>query len=187
MHGPDTTLRAVSRSGPLLLRHPRWADFEAWSRLRENSRAALQRWEPDWNEAHFERRSYKARLGAYRRLANAGTAFPFHVFAGGETLVGAVNLSDIRRHIASSAQVGYWIGTEHARRGYGQAAVEAVVRFAFDQIGLHRLEAAVQPGNAPSIGLLERAGFRAEGVARGYLRVDGQWRDHRIYARLSSD
>ena len=187
MQGPDTILRAQSRSGPIVLRHPRWADFEVWAELRDVSRRELKRWEPDWNERHFERRSFKTRLAAYRRLAQAGTAYPFHVFRADGTLVGAVNLSDIRRHIARSAEIGYWTGTPHARQGYAKAAVARVLRFAFDDLGLHRVSAAVQEGNLPSVGLLEGVGFQREGLARGYLKVGGQWRDHRIFAKLSSD
>lgn len=184
--GGDIQLTGTSRGGPIVLRHPKWSDFDDWARMRELSTDALRRWEPDWDPAPHDRKTFKKRLNAYRRLTTAGTAYPFHIFAD-NVLVGACNLSDIRPGSASSAQIGYWIGTPHHRRGYGQAAVEAVLRFAFGHLGLHRVEAAVQDDNIASIRLLEGLGFTREGVARGLLKIDGAWRDHARYARLSSD
>ena len=187
MHGPDTQLTSHARSGVITLRHPRWADYEQWVALRELSRESLQVWEPGWDANHFDRKAFKARLGAYRRLANAGAAFPFHVFDARRRLVGACNLSDIVRGASQTGQLGYWIGEPYRRRGYGIAAVEAVLRFAYGSLGLHRVTAAVQDDNLASVRLLEEAGFQPEGIARGYLKIDGEWADHRIYARLSSE
>ena len=183
MHGPDTTLTGRK----VRLRHPRWSDFEDWAHLRLDSRESLAKWEPDWDENVRDRRLFKQRLGVYRKLASAGTAYPFHVFDRDNRLVGACNLAEIKRAVARSAQIGYWIGTAHTRRGYGLEAVELATEFAFRHLGLHRVEAAVQDANTASVRLLEKAGYRAEGVARGYLNIGGQWRDHRIYAKLSSD
>jgi len=185
--GPSVQLSSHSRGGIVVLRHPAWADFEDWSRLRELSSEALRQWEPDWMGNHQDRKAYKRRLSAYRRLASGGAAYPFHIFDPQGQLVGACNLSDIRRGSASVAQIGYWIGSPYLRRGYGLAAVEAVLRFAFTQLGLHRIEAVVQAGNEPSVKLLEQAGFQCEGTARGLLKVEGEWRDHLQFARLSSD
>ena len=186
--GTEVELSATTPRGEMLtLRHPRLSDFDAWRRLREQTREGLQRWEPDWDEAHSDRKAFKSRLALYRRLATAGAAFPFHTYTADGALVGACNLSDVRMRAARSAQIGYWVGLPFQRRGYGLASVEAVLAFAFDRVGLNRVEAAVQVGNRASVGLLERAGLHHEGVARGYLRIGGAWKDHAIYARLASD
>jgi ribosomal-protein-alanine N-acetyltransferase len=80
--------------------------------------------------------------------------------------------------VSQSAAIGYWVGQRHARHGYTLAAVRQVLRFAFDGLGLHRVEAACCPENEASRRLLLKAGFEAEGRARGYLKINGEWRDH---------
>ena len=87
--------------------------------------------------------------------------------------------------VAESGALGYWIGQPHARRGYTLAGVKAVCRFAFQQLGLHRVEAACLPQNAPSAALLLKAGFEEEGYAKAYLKIDGDWRDHRLFGLLA--
>jgi ribosomal-protein-alanine N-acetyltransferase len=79
------------------------------------------------------------------------------------------------------------MGVAHAGNGRMTRAVAAIVEFAFGRLRLHRVEAACIPENAPSIALLERNGFRREGYARGYLKIDGAWRDHVLFALLESD
>lgn len=183
-----SSLTAMSRGGKLFLRHPKWADYEAWASLRENSREHLSPWEPSWNPDHLLRRNYKYRLSVLKKQVANGEGFFFHVFRmPGEHLIGAVNVMRIQRSVAQSAQLGYWLGEGFSGQGHGRASVERVCEFCFRDLGLHRLEAAVRPDNERSISLLTGIGFRAEGTARGYLKIDGQWRDHIIYARLSSD
>lgn len=81
-----------------------------------------------------------------------------------------------------SAHLGYWIDEEHQRRGYMTEAVRAVVRFAFDVLGLHRVQAAVMPHNAASLRVLEKLGFRKEGESPRYLQIAGKWADHAVFA-----
>ena len=102
----------------------------------------------------------------------------------GFALIGVI---DVRRHVAQSAQIGYWLGEEHSGKGFARAAVRATTKFCFENLGLHRVEAAVQPDNERSIRLLEAIGFQHEGRARGALKINGVWQDHEIYALLSSD
>jgi [ribosomal protein S5]-alanine N-acetyltransferase len=93
----------------------------------------------------------------------------------------------VRRGVAQSGSLGYWIGSPFARRGYMLGAVRALIPFAFGALRLHRLEAACIPTNAASIGLLEKAGFAREGYAREYLCINGIWQDHLLFARLKDD
>lgn len=181
-------LKEQAPGGRVELRMPRWADFEQWSELRRQSRDFLTPWEPDWSEDHLTRSSFKARLASYNRMADQGTGFPFHIFAGADLrLVGACNITQIQKAPALSANLGYWIGEAHARQGYARAAVRAALKFCFDDLGLHRTVAAVQSSNDPSINLLSALGFVHEGTARSYLKIQGLWRDHEVYSRLSSD
>ena len=84
------------------------------------------------------------------------------------------------------ASLGYWIGAPFVRRGHTTAAVSAVTRFCFERLGLHRVEAACIPTNEASRGVLLKCGFKQEGMARAYLRINGVWRDHILFGLLSS-
>ena len=174
-------------AGAVYLRAPEAEDYDAWSRLREQSRVHLTRWEPDWKPEDAKADAYRLRLRAYDRQLRVRAGVAFHVFDRADRLVGGVTLSDIRRHAAQSATLGYWIGAPFLRRGYGLAAVTAATAYAFEGLQLNRVEAACQPGNAPSRALLAKAGFAEEGLAREYLFINGDWRDHVLYARLARD
>jgi ribosomal-protein-alanine N-acetyltransferase len=170
------------------LRPPKSSDYAEWSALRQVSRAFLQPWEPTWAEDDLTKAAFRRRLASYQRDLDTGIAFPFFVFREEDgALVGGMTLSNVRRGVAQMASLGYWIGLPHARRGHTLAAVKAVTRFAFEQVGLHRVEAACIPENQPSATLLLKAGFEEEGFAKAYLKIDGEWRDHRLFGLLSPD
>ena len=172
----------------VVLRPPRWGDHAEWAALRQASRAFLQPWEPTWGADDLTRTAFRRRLASYQRDIDGGVAFPFFVFREEDgALVGGVTLSNVRRGVAQMGSLGYWIGQPYARRGYTVAGVKAVCRFAFQQLGLHRVEAACLPQNAASAGLLLKAGFEEEGFARAYLKIDGDWRDHRLFGLLSPE
>lgn len=174
--------------GGVQLRVPKWADFEDWVNLRRANRDHLQPWEPTWKDEHLSRQSYKTRLAQFKNMITKDTGYPFHVFRTDDNrLVGACNLTSVQRGFLQSAHIGYWVGEAYARKGFARAALRATLRFAFDDLGLHRISAAVQADNLASINLLETTGFTREGLARSYLKIDGRWQDHLIYARLSSD
>ena len=169
------------------LRPPRMADHGAWADLRRESRSFLQPWEPTWPADDLTRAAFRRRLSIYGRDLEGGYGFPFFVFDPAGELVGGVNLRDIKRGVSQSGAVGYWAGARFTRRGHTLAAVRAVARFGFGRLGLNRLEAACVPENEASRRLLERAGFAHEGLARGYLKIDGRWRDHLLFGRIRSD
>lgn len=183
-----TELYGQAPGGAVHLRHPRWADFDAWVELRRSNQDFLSPWEPSWDENHLTRPSYRARLSRFKKMVVAGEGYPFHVFrATDNILIGACNITHVQRSVAQSAQLGYWVGEQYARQGFARAAVRAAVQFCFDELGLRRIEAAVRPENTPSTNLLDAVGFTREGIAREYLKIDGEWHDHAIYARLMSD
>lgn len=180
--------------GPVLagervrLRAPRMGDYVEWAELRQRSRAFLQPWEPTWPVDDLTRGAYRRRVSSYAQDAQTGAAYPFFVFRRGDgVLTGGVTLSNVRRGVAQAATVGYWCGSPYVRGGLTLDAVRAVASFAFDRLGLHRLEAACVPENLASASLLDRAGFRLEGQARGYLKINGVWRDHALFGLLRSD
>ncbi len=164
------------------LRSPRASDHEAWAGLRQASYAWLQPWEPIWPEDDLTRPAFKRRLSIYGREMEAGNAWPFFIFADSDqSLVGAITLSNIRRGVAETGTLGYWIGQRFAGQGLGTAAVRAMVGYAFDELKLHRVEAACVPDNAASRRVLEKTGFELEGQARAYLKINGAWADHLLF------
>lgn len=176
-----------------MLRPPRAGDYPAWFMLRETSRNYLQPWEPAWPDDDLTRAAYRRRLAVYAREMELGNAWPFFIFETSDSdwssnrLVGAVTLSNIRRGVAETGTLGYWIGLPHAGRGHATAAVRAVAAHAFDRLKLHRLEASCLPNNVASRRVLEKAGFRLEGQAKAYLKINGQWADHLLFGLLSED
>jgi len=99
-----------------------------------------------------------------------------------DAIAGVINLSQIFHGAFQSAYLGYGLGVDHAGKGYMTEAVHLVLKFAFTQLDLHRIEANVQPQNVPSIRLLERCGFKKEGFSEKYLKIGGRWRDHERWA-----
>ena len=172
----------VVKGRGVTLRAPRASDYEAWAALRQASQAYLRPWEPTWPEDDLTRPAFKRRLSIYAREMDAGNAWPFFIFADSDqALVGAITLSNVRRGVAETGTLGYWIGQKFAGQGLGTAAVRAMVAWAFEDLNLHRVEAACVPDNAASRRVLEKAGFQLEGRARAYLKINGAWADHLLF------
>ncbi|WP_417719784.1 GNAT family N-acetyltransferase [Salipiger sp.] len=172
----------------LTLRPPVHGDFNAWVSLRRESRDYLMPWEPSWAPDHLSRRAFTNRVYWANRSISGGTAIPLFLFRrDDEMLVGAITLDNIRRGPAQSGTLGYWTGLVHARQGYMAEAIAGVVHHAFERMDLSRIEAACLPENVASRGLLERSGFKYEGVAQSYLQINGRWRTHVLYASLRGD
>ena len=176
------------RGDGLYLRPAVSGDFAAWVRLRGESREFLTPWEPLWPEDDLTRAAFRRRLRRQSDEMARDEAFSFLIFdAGADTLLGGLTLGGIRRGVAQSGTLGYWMGAPHAGKGRMTRAVAAAVRFGFATLRLHRIEAACLPENTASQTLLERNGFQREGLARGYLRINGAWRDHLLYALVEPE
>lgn len=170
------------------LRPPRMADHAAWAALRHASAGFLQPWEPTWPADDLTRAAFRRRLALYQRDQDLGQGHAFFVFRRtDDTLVGGITLRNILRGVAQTGTLGYWIGERYARKGYTLEAVNSVARFAFGRLSLHRLEAACCPENDASRRLLLKAGFELEGRARGYLKINGRWRDHLLFGLVRED
>ncbi len=184
---PSETALSLRGEG-VRLRPPRQTDFAEWAELRARSRPFLQPWEPTWPADDLTRAAFRRRLASYARERETGQAYRFLIFRHPEeAIVGGVSLANIRRGVAQTGTVGYWCGAPFVRQGHTLAGVRAVARFAFDSLGLHRIEAACVPDNQASEGLLLKAGFEREGYARGYLKIDGRWRDHLLFGMVRDD
>lgn len=171
-----------------ILRSPERRDWQQWSRLRAASRAFLVPWEPSWSADALTRAAFRRRLARYALDWRTDQGYSFFLFrAEDEALVGGIGLSNIRRGVAETGSLGYWVGQPFARQGYMSEGLRLILSFAFQRLRLHRVEAACLPHNTPSRRLLLKSGFREEGYARQYLCIDGQWQDHVLFAVLRDD
>lgn len=178
----------VIRADRVMLRPPELEDFPAWTELRQTSEAFLKPWEPAWARDHLTSRAFRERVYWAARAIAEGRAYPLFIFRESDgALLGAITLDNLRRGPSMAVTVGYWIGERHARRGYMREALEAVRDHVFRELDLSRIEAACLPENAPSRALLEKCGFKYEGVAQSYLQIAGRWRTHVLYAALRDD
>lgn len=189
-------LRSVPsvESGPVLfgdgvtLRVPQMSDFRDWADLRQRSRDFLVPWEPTWPQDDLTKSAFRRRIRRYQSDMRDDRAYPFFAFrSADDALVGGMTLSNVRRGVAQACSLGYWVGAPFARQGHMTAAIATIIPFVFDQLGIHRLEAACLPSNEASIRLLRKSGFSKEGFARRYLKINGLWQDHVLFALLSED
>jgi len=166
------------------------ADFADWREVRQASRDWLLQWEPkpppgqpDDTES---KPAFNARCGAREREWQLGTGFGFGIFVNGR-LAGEINLSGIQRGPFQNAYIGYWIAEAQAGNGYVPEALVTVSRFAFEDLGLHRVQVAIIPRNRASRRVVEKLQLREEGVAERYLAINGRWEDHIRYALTAEE
>ncbi len=170
------------------IRPPQDEDWQAWSDLRERSRDFLVPWEPSWPIDSLTRHAYRRRLRHYAGEWQSGTGYAFFVFSRSDgALRGGVTLTNVRRGVAQTGTLGYWVGAPFARQGIMTEGLGCVIEYAFQNLHLHRLDAACLPRNEPSQGVLRKCGFREEGFAPKYLRINGTWEDHLLFALLADE
>ncbi|MES2034942.1 MAG: GNAT family protein [Pseudomonadota bacterium] len=183
---PEPSL--VVQGQGVTLRAPRRKDYAEWAAVRQASRAFLQPWEPTWSPDELTLNAFQRRLAAWKHGREHDQMYAFFVFRETDgALTGGVTLNNVRRGVAQMGTIGYWSGQATARNGHTLAAVKALIPFAFGRLGLHRLEAACLPSNLPSGNLLLKAGFSEEGLAKAYLKINGDWRDHRLFGLVSRE
>ncbi|MDQ4132379.1 MAG: GNAT family N-acetyltransferase [Actinomycetota bacterium] len=160
-------------------------DFDQWRDVRRRNKAWLLKWEPrpssDQLDDTTDRSAFAARCGAREREWQLGSGYGFGIFIG-DRLAGEINLSGVQRGPFQNAYVGYWIDEAQAGQGLVPESLTVLARFAFEDVGLHRLQVAIIPRNAASRRVVEKLGLRDEGVAVRYLAINGVWEDHIRYA-----
>ncbi len=172
----------------MFLRPPTSPDYKQWVVQRQKSEDYLRKWEPQWFPNHLTSGAFKERVSWARRLIASKQGYPFFLFRRDDSaLMGALTLDNVRRGASETGTIGYWIGAEFSSQGYMTEAVEAVIHFAFTKLDLSRIEAACLPENTASRRVLERSGFKYEGVAQSYLQINGRRRTHVLYANLRPD
>jgi len=179
----------VLRDGDVELRPLRMRDAAAWSEVRLVNEAWLAPWEPTgvspWHE-RFSMTAFAPMLRALRRQAKEGTTLPFAMTYRGR-FVGQVTAGNIWRGSLNSCFLGYWIDGRYAGLGITPTAVALLTDHCFGEARLHRVEANVRPENAASRRVLDKLGFREEGLRERYLHIDGAYRDHLCYALTAEE
>ena len=176
------------RGDGLYLRPAVASDFPAWAQLRAESRDFLTPWEPTWPDDDLTRAAFRRRLRRQNEEISRDESFSFLIFdSASHAMLGGLTLGGVKRGVAQAATLGYWMGAPHAGKGRMTRAVAVATRYGFATLRLHRIEAACLPQNIASMTLLERNGFLREGLARAYLKIDGAWRDHVLYALLEHE
>jgi len=161
------------------------SDFPMWKEVRRRNRQWLAGWEPRPPRGQPDdtdsKPAFNARCGAREREWQMGTGYGFGIFVDG-SLAGEINLSGVQRGPFQNAYVGYWMDEARAGRGYVPESLVVAARFAFEQLGLHRLQVAIIPRNRPSRRVVEKLELREEGIAERYLAINGRWEDHIRFA-----
>jgi ribosomal-protein-alanine N-acetyltransferase len=173
----------------ITLRTLRESDYEPWHEVRVRCRSWLVPWEPrpaGAPPAPEDRSSFAARCALRERERQIGSGFGFGIFVG-ERFVGELTLSSIQRGPFQSASIGYWVDQACAGQGLVPEAVVVALRFAFEVLGLHRVEISIIPRNAASRRVTEKLDLRLEGISERFLEIDGEWEDHVRYAMTSEE
>jgi len=175
------------RHGDLLLRPLSGRDARAWREVRIRNADWLRPWDATVPPGSRQRpKSFGALARSLGQAARRGQAMPFAIVVRGR-FAGQVTVNNIVRGSAQFASVGYWIDQRCAGEGIVPRAVALVIDHCFQQAGLHRIEVCVRPENTNSLRVVEKLELHEVGFAPRFLHIDGQWRDHRIYAITAED
>lgn len=173
--------------GDVRLRPLRRSDEAAWMRLRAVNAAWLEPWDATSPEPVTGRRpTFGQFVRTLDRQARSGTSLPFAIEHAGD-LVGQLTVSGITYGSLYSASIGYWVAQHVAGRGITPTAVALATDHSFTALGLHRVEVNIRPENRPSLRVVEKLGFRDEGLRERYLHIQGAWCDHRTFALTTED
>lgn len=172
----------------VILRPPQYSDWKVWADERKKNKLYLQPWEPLWSINELERSSFVKRVRMFERLSHNDQAYSFLIFTSdNEDFIGEVNISNVQRGIIQSCTIGYWIAKDCEGKGMMSESLELVKEFIFNELKLHRIEAACLPHNMPSLKVLLKNGFIKEGTARKLLKINDKWQDHTVLSFILDD
>lgn len=156
--------------------------------LRHHNRDYLKKYDPVRPESYWTLEVQQQMLINGEQNAEAGNGYAFGMFElDTEQLVGRIEISGVARGPFQNGNIGYFVDMDHHGKGYASFAVRQCIQFAFTEAQLHRLQAGVMPWNTPSLRVLEKSGFRREGLAERYLHINNNWEDHVLYAITIED
>ena len=159
-------------------------DFASWSEIRRRNHDWLTVWEPAKTsfspDPSADREAFAARCNMRDRDRQSGVGYSFGLFVD-NNLAGEVNLNNVVRGALQTGTIGYWIDQAKAGRGYVAESVVVVFRYAFEQLGLHRVKICIIPRNHNSHRVMQKLDIREEGTALRFLEINGVWEDHVRY------
>lgn len=180
---PGGALRLYGKR--VLLRPLLAGDFDDYRDVRRRNHDWLVPWEPMrpamMPDPAADREAFTARCAARQRERQLGHAFALGLFAD-NTFMGEVNLNNLQRGAIQSCTIGYWIDQAHAGHAYVAEGVVVALRFAFEELNLHRVEICIIPRNARSHRVMQKLSIREEGIALRFVEIAGVWEDHVRYA-----
>lgn len=173
----------------IILRMPDVKDWKEWTQLRKLSASFLVPWEPLWPADAVTIDFYMRQWRRYARRWIQDREYPFLIFRRDEygrqgALLGGITITDIKRSVYQVGTLGYWIGAPFAGQGIMRQALDLILPFAFEQLGLNRIDATVMPENERSIRLLRSLGFREIGLSKHNMQIEGAWRDQLIFEKI---
>tara|TARA_B100000287_G_scaffold262384_1_gene246881 strand:+ start:2869 stop:3492 length:624 start_codon:yes stop_codon:yes gene_type:complete len=178
------------RGQRVMLRALKVSDFQEWKKVRLENIDWLTKWEPTrpagMPDVINDRNAFGARCNARDRERHLGSGYGFGIFVN-DIFCGEINLSSIQRGPFQSCYVGYWIDEGHAGNSYTPEALAVVLKYAFEDLNLHRVQVAIIPRNTSSRRVVEKLSMREEGIAERYLEINGEWEDHIRYAFTSEE
>lgn len=167
----------------ICIRQLNWTDLEDHLKLRIENRNFLQPFEPQFTDHHYTLAGQREVIRKVMDQWETGASYGFGVYdRDTDQLIGRVNLSNVSRGAWQNCTIGYFLDQECLGKGYMTEAVRLACGFAFQQAGLHRIEASVMPRNTPSIRVLEKVGFQYIGLSKHHLKINGVWEDHHLYS-----
>lgn len=175
----------VLSDGPVVIRPIRLRDARQLERELIENRSWLRKWEASSPNGTGPS-DVRAGIRSLQNSARAGVGMPFIVEVDGE-LAGQLNVSQITYGSLSSATIGYWVSQRVAGRGVMPTAVALATDHCFRAAGLHRMEICIRPENLPSLRVVQKLGFRYEGLRRRYIHIDGDWRDHFCFGLVAEE
>lgn len=186
---PVTAIPPLKLAGPrVLVRPPRADDWQEWTAVRGRDRDYLRPYEPEWPDNALSRSFFMRRLARQVRDWREDRAYSFMIMTEDDVaLIGGFNINNVCRGAAQYASIGYWLASDRQGHGFMREAAQLVIDYSFNDLRLHRLNAATLPDNGRSRRLLTGLGFREEGFAPRYVQINGDWRDHVLFGLCRED
>lgn len=169
----------------IYLRLPQKRDFAGWQQVRKFSQEYLQPYEPLWGADALSKQKFYARVRNDTHDASVDSKYAFFIFKkSDDSLIGGINMNNVQRGVFQCCVFGYWMGKSEKSKGFMSEAVGLLAQHCFDNFGFNRIQAATLIDNHASIRVLEKNGFEHEGQARRYLKINGKWQDHVLFAKI---
>jgi [ribosomal protein S5]-alanine N-acetyltransferase len=172
----------------LVLRYFEETDAEALLTLRKNNKDFFQKFDPTYDADYCTMDNVKKSISKWIKGKEKDKMYYFGVFRKDTgQLVGDISLFQVRRGPLERSYLGYSIDRDNNDKGYATEAVKLIVKFGFENLNLHRIEAGANPENIASMRVLEKSGFHKEGIERKGIKINGKWQDHQVFSMLEDE